>query len=283
MQGEGLFNGIILPDGTRAPFKTPISHNVAVQVINVRNHPAFNRKTEAKQLVATGLIENDEIIGLYGGEVSFDLTKWNTYQLATSTNAKYCIDAFVHGNEMRFINDHTGIAAEPNAKFFIADERVGKFDVAVVVALRVIQAGEEILVSYGKGYWEELEYVQGKAKVYVCTQCDYSTQKKEGLYQHVKTRHSPRELFTCDYCSGTFVSKQMFNEHVNVQHTGAYEYWCQECSFSTLSYMGMHYHMKKKHSDTVFKCLECNKKFAALQNLRLHVCSFHNMNKKQKV
>jgi hypothetical protein len=97
---EDLFNGIVLTDGTRAAFKTPVSEKVAVQVIIVRNHPAFDMKMKTKQLVATGLIKAYDVIGLYGGHISYDLSTWNSYQLATSPNAKYCIDASTLGESL---------------------------------------------------------------------------------------------------------------------------------------------------------------------------------------
>jgi uncharacterized Zn-finger protein len=181
---------------------------------------------------------------------------------------------------MRFINDNSGIAAEPNVKFFIADERVQGYKVAAVVALRDIEPGEEILVSYGKGYWEEL--AEATPNQHICTQCDYRTQKKNTLMAHMRRNHRPQKVYSCSYCSGTFVSKDRFDEHVNVQHTAAYTYWCQDCNYSTLSRMGLFNHVKKEHSGTIIKCLECGKQFSYSHNLRRHIKSFH-YDKKQKV
>jgi hypothetical protein len=67
------------------------------------------------------------------------------------------IDANNPGNEARMINDFRGIAKAPNVEFKLYRHptnvapkiRMGVF----VLPGREIQAGEEILLSYGKGFW----------------------------------------------------------------------------------------------------------------------------------
>jgi hypothetical protein len=59
-----LFNGIILPDNKRVPFPHPVSPKVTVQAITIRNHPAYNRKGDAKQLTAKTDIAEGSILAL---------------------------------------------------------------------------------------------------------------------------------------------------------------------------------------------------------------------------
>lgn len=71
------------------------------------------------------------------------------------------------GNEARFINDFRGIAPSANAEFRDVWVDVGKGYLEKRMALYVLTAGksgkrakgigkgEEILVSYGKGFWAE--------------------------------------------------------------------------------------------------------------------------------
>lgn len=57
------------------------------------------------------------------------------------------------GNEARFINDYRGAATKPNAVF--VDERsvAGELQMTVWSCDQEIKKGDEILVSYGKGWW----------------------------------------------------------------------------------------------------------------------------------
>ncbi len=71
------------------------------------------------------------------------------------------IDADMWGNEARFINDYRGITERPNAEFReVWGERRKERGMGVWVLPegksgkgKGIKKGEEILVSYGRGFW----------------------------------------------------------------------------------------------------------------------------------
>ncbi|PQK17390.1 hypothetical protein BB8028_0007g05850 [Beauveria bassiana] len=102
-----------------------------------------------------------------GGKSSSD------YDLWLDREADVAVDAAACGNEARFVNDYRGVGpARPNAEFRPAFcERWGEVCVGVWVMAAAaggkgkgqggkggkggIRKGEEILVSYGKGFWEE--------------------------------------------------------------------------------------------------------------------------------
>jgi len=77
------------------------------------------------------------------------------------------IDADRKGNEARFINDYRGVALKPNAEFKeVWDERRAERGMGVWVLgegknakekgkgkWKGVRKGEEILVSYGRGFW----------------------------------------------------------------------------------------------------------------------------------
>ncbi|KZP15466.1 hypothetical protein FIBSPDRAFT_867210 [Athelia psychrophila] len=70
------------------------------------------------------------------------------------------IDASTHGNVARTVNDYRGIGARPNAEFRqITHPSTGGTGREVAVGMEVwslekgVNKGEEILVSYGKGWW----------------------------------------------------------------------------------------------------------------------------------
>ncbi|RMZ76660.1 hypothetical protein DV738_g4788, partial [Chaetothyriales sp. CBS 135597] len=72
------------------------------------------------------------------------------YDLSLDRDLGLAIDAATMGNEARFINDYRGVADRPNAEFRDRKERgVGVF----VKRAAKNKAGEEILVSYGRGFW----------------------------------------------------------------------------------------------------------------------------------
>jgi hypothetical protein len=89
------------------------------------------------------------------------------YDLWLDRDAAVAVDAARMGNEARFVNDYRGVpgAVRPNAEFCeVWDARRGEKGMAVFV-LPVgkkakgkaggIARGEEILISYGKGFWGE--------------------------------------------------------------------------------------------------------------------------------
>lgn len=64
------------------------------------------------------------------------------------------IDASCMGNEARFVNDYRGIKAKPNAMFKDSTlSSQGELGMAVWSGCQAISRGEEILVSYGKSWW----------------------------------------------------------------------------------------------------------------------------------
>lgn len=78
------------------------------------------------------------------------------------------IDADKRGNEARFINDYRGITEKPNVEFKeIWDERKKERGMGVWVLpegksgkMKGIRKGEEILVSYGRGFWGARQAVE---------------------------------------------------------------------------------------------------------------------------
>jgi SET domain len=83
------------------------------------------------------------------------------YDLSLDRELGVGIDADRKGNEARFINDYRGIAEKPNAEFKeIWDERRRERGIGVWVLPegksgkgKGVKKGEEILVSYGRGFW----------------------------------------------------------------------------------------------------------------------------------
>ncbi|KAF1979940.1 hypothetical protein BU23DRAFT_549106 [Bimuria novae-zelandiae CBS 107.79] len=89
------------------------------------------------------------------------------YDLSLDREVGIGVDASKMGNEARFTNDYRGVSSGPNAEFrdtYIdlgngkVEKRMGIFVLRVGKSgknLKGIGKGQEILVSYGKGFWNE--------------------------------------------------------------------------------------------------------------------------------
>ncbi|KAK4189366.1 hypothetical protein QBC35DRAFT_472754 [Podospora australis] len=116
-------------------------------------------------------------------EENYDYSK-SDYDLWLDREADIAVDAARYGNEARFVNDYRGVpgAQRANAEFRVAwDLRRGEKTMAVYVLpvgkktlqkaerqglkgpVGGIKKGEEILVSYGRGFWEERRREMGES------------------------------------------------------------------------------------------------------------------------
>ncbi|KAH0545124.1 hypothetical protein FGG08_000736 [Glutinoglossum americanum] len=99
-----------------------------------------------------------DYLGLYHSQPSA-----SDYDLSLSRDLGIGIDAVAMGNEGRFINDYRGIRNGPNAEFrerIVGSERrmgVWVLPVGKSGKGKGIGKGEEICVSYGKGFWKGRE------------------------------------------------------------------------------------------------------------------------------
>jgi len=273
------FNGVVLPeDKGRVQFDIPVQ-KVEVVDIEIRNHPAFSRGG-SKQLIATELIEEGTSIGSYGGEIKYyeendeeDWNNWNPYQLKPAKKCAYYVDGQKIGNEMRYINDPKNIGKkEANVEFRQSKERlgasiiktgknkrkkkiIGGFYVCNVVALRDIQPKEEILVDYGAGYWDSFQTWYERKNPFACPECDYRTNNIHNFARH--SHHKEKVLY--GFCNSKFADcgglrRHIKNRHENIEKT----YNCNKCEFASSTYDKLAYHKRCNHSDTIWKCLECN-------------------------
>lgn len=149
-----------------------IRSNTAITTITGPSHPANGQRG----LFAVRDLAPDTLVCLYLGQVHqnslSDTDPKSDYDLSLDREIGLSIDAARMGNESRCANDYRGIAQRPNAEFrdcFVKvpcakraggtkwERRVGIFVLSAGKAgLRAkgIREGEEILLSYGKGFWE---------------------------------------------------------------------------------------------------------------------------------
>lgn len=142
------------------------SSNVSIRAINNSSHPAHGQFG----LYASRHLPPDTMILFYIGIVhGRDGTDQSSdYDLSLDRELCVGVDAAKAGNEARFMNDYRGITDKgPNAEFREVWAEIGKgtyerrMGVFVLPAGKSgkraagIKKGEEILVSYGKGFWSE--------------------------------------------------------------------------------------------------------------------------------
>lgn len=137
---------------------------VKITPIQDPSHPAHGQYG----LFSTQNLQPDSFILFYLG---FTHTKEDTdptsdYDLSLDRELGIGVDATKSGNEARFINDYRGVAEAPNAEFrdcWVKTSQGPQKRVAVFVLSagkskkrsKGIGKGQEILVSYGKGFWHE--------------------------------------------------------------------------------------------------------------------------------
>lgn len=150
---------------------------VNIVTIKDETHPAYGQRG----LFASQHLEPDAFILLYLGHVHTnslsDTDPRSDYDLSYDRELGLSIDGAKSGNEARFANDYRTIADRPNSEFrdcFVQvkstkradglkwERRVGIFVLSAGKAgkrKKGIEKGEEILVSYGKGFWESRQMV----------------------------------------------------------------------------------------------------------------------------
>jgi hypothetical protein len=172
-------------DSTPIPTNSPRGASALVRItpITVPTHPANGQCG----LVAAKDLKPGTFILRYIGDLHAPNPKFkidphadSDYDLSLDRDHGIGIDAAKKGNEARFINDYRGVGERPNAEFkeiwdvargergmgvWVLEERNGKSPKG---KWKGIKKGEEILVSYGRGFWgarkrdiEEEEEVMG--------------------------------------------------------------------------------------------------------------------------
>ena len=145
---------------------------VEIRTIEDTKHPAHGQRG----LFAFQHLQPDSFICLYLGDVHTnsmsDTDPHSDYDLSYDRDIGLSVDAARSGSEARFANDYRGVVERPNSEFrdcFVQvksdkrssglkwERRVGIFVLSAGKAGKRkagVKAGEEILITYGKGYWE---------------------------------------------------------------------------------------------------------------------------------
>lgn len=139
---------------------------VRIQKIQEPTHPAYGQHgLFAAQHLRPGTLIVAYLGRVHGGS-GVGTAPDSDYDLWLDREADVAVDAARQGNEARFVNDYRGVRERANAEFSnVWCERWGELCVGIWVLGQGkkdkggggggIKKGEEILVSYGKGFWDE--------------------------------------------------------------------------------------------------------------------------------
>ena len=75
------------------------------------------------------------------------------YSATFGDEHELALDAATVGNEARMCNDYRGTGRRPNAVFDQYRDAAGDLKLAIFVGPKPVAKGEELLVSYGTGFW----------------------------------------------------------------------------------------------------------------------------------
>eukprot|EP01084_Bolivina_argentea_P232721 392171_1 len=119
------------------------------KIVN-KSHPAFGQHG----LFAKQKIEPNTHIIDYVGLVEMDQYESRTSDYIIHFVDTLSCDAENIGNEARFINDYRNIDHGPNAKFLNYKDKRKSLRLGVFSCSKSIKKNQELLVSYGKGFWK---------------------------------------------------------------------------------------------------------------------------------
>ncbi|KAJ3147550.1 hypothetical protein HDU86_007948 [Geranomyces michiganensis] len=143
------------PTHTPFPLKEPTKdRRVLVKKITDPSHPAFGQCG----LFAASLLPARSHVLDYIGQVrlSADASQTSDYILSFDRVTGLSIDAEHAGGEGRFCNDFRGVCEKANVEFEpYRDSTTGEVKMGIWVLAKDIKKGDELCVSYGKGWWRE--------------------------------------------------------------------------------------------------------------------------------
>ncbi|KAF2268601.1 hypothetical protein CC78DRAFT_378828 [Lojkania enalia] len=174
IQDEAL-NAIVFPKSNLSAHET-LQHAAGpfaiIKIVRITDssHPAYGQHG----LFASKHLAPDSFVLPYLGYVhdKTDTDDESDYDLSLDRHYGIGVDASRMGNEARFINDYRGVSTKgPNAEFRDLFVDIGNGKVEKTMGVFVLRAGksgkrakgiakgEEILVSYGKGFWTERQTI----------------------------------------------------------------------------------------------------------------------------
>ena len=112
-----------------------------------------------------------------------------------------------------------------------------------------------------------------KGVTYNCTQCDYEATRKSSLRQHVKSVHEGVR-YNCKQCDHKATQKSHLDRHVKSVHEGV-RYNCTQCDYKATQNENLHQHIDSVHEGVIYNCTQCYYTGNGKKNLRRHIAFCH--------
>lgn len=126
--------------------------NVRWQLITDERHPAkgeYGLFAQRKMERGEHIIDYLGLVTLKGNE-----SKTSDYTASFGDDNELALDAELMGNEARMINDFRNTGKRANALFDQYRDAAGDLKLGVFAGPHGVNKADEVLVSYGKGFWE---------------------------------------------------------------------------------------------------------------------------------
>ena len=108
----------------------------------------------------------------------------------------------------------------------------------------------------------------GKYK-FLCHKCDYKSNKKNILANHMRT-HTRERPFACSVCEYKARYKSRLTQHMLI-HLEKYKFYCDNCDFRTNQKYDLVRHMRTHTGERPFACSLCDFKATQKSNLTRHM------------
>ena len=94
-------------------------------------------------------------------------------------------------------------------------------------------------------------------KRFLCNLCNYGTDGKSALKDHVNAVHLGLRPYKCDKCNYASADNGSLKRHVRVKH-GTQPYPCRDCSSAFEDKADLIKHKIEHHGQKVFRCKKCD-------------------------
>lgn len=102
-------------------------------------------------------------------------------------------------------------------------------------------------------------------RIHVCLECDYSSNRKRHLVDHINAVHKHEKFYVCSLCTVSFAMKQKLNDHIASVHDRKKNHKCGDCGFEFFALQTL-----KKHTKSKF-CIDCMISFECSTRRHEHI------------